>query len=163
MRLTLWLRASISFIAGLVITFAQAHNTQVGLYTLAGFGLSLGVALTAVSIWLKLLEVLPLGLFNLMFGSLALLVPTDSRAGYVWLVCSFAAVTAVTEIYLASRNGFATQMGKEQLLSAVLAGLLASVFIFSSPDEISSVGFFGAYLVLSAVHLGISASSVRAG
>jgi hypothetical protein len=65
------------------------------------------------------------------------------------------------ELYLARREGFATRMGKDSLLNAGFGLLLGLLFLIAPLDIVSAVGFFGAYLVLSATHLGISAGTPK--
>jgi uncharacterized membrane protein HdeD (DUF308 family) len=50
---------------------------------------------------------------------------------------------------------------REHLITAGLALVLGLLFLVTPMDAVSSVGFFGAYLVLSSVHLGIAAFSPR--
>ncbi len=46
-------------------------------------------------------------------------------------------------------------------ISATLAILLATLFALVPIDIVSAVGFFGAYLIVSGVHLGIAAYSPK--
>jgi hypothetical protein len=99
----------------------------------------------------------------LIVGSAALLVPTgDLQAAalvFVFLVAGWGLITGAFELYLARRSGFATRSGKDNLISAVLSLGVGLLFLIVPLDIVSAVGFFGAYLVLSAVHLGISATT----
>jgi hypothetical protein len=96
-------------------------------------------------------------------GLAALLVPaTDPEASalvFVYLVTGWGLIAGAFEMYLARRSGFATRFGKDSLISASLSLLVGLLFLAVPLDIISAVGFFGAYLVLSAVHLGISATT----
>jgi uncharacterized membrane protein HdeD (DUF308 family) len=75
-----------------------------------------------------------------------------------------AAATALADVAAALPNlgAFAanTPSGKDYLMSAVFALVLGLLFLAVPLDEVSAVGFFGAYLALSGVHLGIAAASV---
>jgi hypothetical protein len=55
----------------------------------------------------------------------------------------------------------ATDVINQDLISASLALLLAILFALVPMDIVSAVGFFGAYLMLSGVHLGIAAYSPK--
>jgi uncharacterized membrane protein HdeD (DUF308 family) len=61
------------------------------------------------------------------------------------------------ELYAARKEKISTRTGRDYLISAVFAILLGALFLIAPLDIVSAVGFFGAYLVISAVHLGISA------
>ena len=160
-------RAAISFGVGIFITFNQSHSAVTGLLALAIFGI--GFALLnaiASTVWGKglfSLENFPLTLAALIVGLAALLVPaTDPEASalvFVYLVTGWGLISGAFEMYLARRSGFATRFGKDSLISASLSLLVGLLFLAVPLDIISAVGFFGAYLVLSAVHLGISATT----
>jgi hypothetical protein len=161
------LRAAISFGVGIFITFNQSHSAATGLFALGIFGIGFAV-LNGIgsSVWGKgifSLENFPLTLAALILGAAALLVPTGNleAAGlvFIFLVSGWGLVSGAFELYLARRSGFATRSGKDNLLNAVLSLGLGVLFLIVPLDIVSAVGFFGAYLVLSAVHLGISAAT----
>ena len=161
------LRAAISFGVGIFITFNQSHSAATGLLAFAIFGIGYAV-LNGVgsAVWGKgifSLENFPLTLTALIVGLAALLVPaTDPDASalvFVYLVTGWGLIAGAFEMYLARRSGFATRFGKDSLISAGLSLLVGLLFLAVPLDIISAVGFFGAYLVLSAVHLGISATT----
>jgi hypothetical protein len=161
------LRAAISFGVGIFITFNQSHSAATGLLALAIFGIGYAV-LNGVggAVWGKglfSLESFPLTLAALIVGLAALLVPaTNPEASalvFVYLVTGWGLIAGTFEMYLARRAGFATRFGKDSLISASLSLLVGLLFLAVPLDIISAVGFFGAYLVLSAVHLGISATT----
>jgi len=161
------LRAAISFAVGIFITFNQSHSAATGLLALGIFGI--GFALLngiGSAVWGKgvfSLENFPLTLAALIVGTAAILVPaTDPEAAalvFVYLVTGWGLITGAFEMYLARRSGFATRFGKDSLISASLSLLVGLLFLIAPLDIISAVGFFGAYLVISAVHLGISAGT----
>jgi uncharacterized membrane protein HdeD (DUF308 family) len=160
-------RAAISFGVGIFITFNQSHSAATGLFALGIFGI--GYALLngiGSTVWGKgafSLENFPLTLAALIVGLVALLVPTgDLQAAalvFVFLVAGWGLITGAFELYLARRAGFATRSGKDNLISAVLSLVLGLLFLIVPLDIVSAVGFFGAYLVISGVHLGISATT----
>ena len=160
-------RAAISFGVGIFITFNQSHSAATGLFALAIFGIGYA-ALNGIgsAVWGKglfSLENFPLTLAAMIIGLAALLVPaTDPEASalvFVYLVTGWGLIAGAFEMYLARRSGFATRLGKDSLISASLSLLVGLLFLAVPLDIISAVGFFGAYLVLSAVHLGISATT----
>jgi len=160
-------RAAISFGVGIFITFNQSHSAATGLLALAIFGI--GFALlngVASAVWGKgifSLENFPLTIAALIVGVAALLVPTDDLQAaalvFVFLVAGWGLIAGGFETYLARRTGFSTRSGKDNLISAVLSLGVGLLFLIAPLDIVSAVGFFGAYLVLSAVHLGISAAT----
>ena len=160
-------RAAISFGVGIFITFNQSHSAATGLLALAIFGLGYAVLNGIGSVvWGKgifSIENFPLTLAALILGLAALLVPaTNPEASalvFVYLVTGWGLISGAFEMYLARRSGFATRFGKDSLISASLSLLVGLLFLAVPLDIISAVGFFGAYLVLSAVHLGISATT----
>jgi hypothetical protein len=161
------LRAAISFGVGIFITFNQSHSAATGLFALGIFGIGFALLNGVGSvIWGKgifSLENFPLTLVALLIGIAAILVPaTDPEAAalaFVYLVTGWGLISGAFEMYLARRTGFATRFGKDSLISASLSLLVGLLFLIAPLDIISAVGFFGAYLVLSAVHLGISAAT----
>ena len=167
MKIVFALRAAISFAVGIFITFNQSHSAATGLLALGIFGI--GFALLngiGSAVWGKgvfSLENFPLTLAALIVGTAAILVPaTDPEAAalvFVYLVTGWGLITGAFEMYLARRSGFATRFGKDSLISASLSLLVGLLFLIAPLDIISAVGFFGAYLVISAVHLGISAGT----
>ena len=160
-------RATISFGVGIFITFNQSHSAATGLFALGIFGIGFAI-LNAIGsqVWAKgifSLENFPFTLAALIVGVAALLVPTgDLQAAalvFVFLVAGWGLIAGAFELYLARRSDFATRSGKDNLISAVLALSVGLLFLIAPLDIVSAVGFFGAYLVLSAVHLGISAAT----
>lgn len=167
MKIVFALRAAISFGVGIFITFNQSHSAATGLLALAIFGTGYaflnGIASAVWGKGLFSIENFPLTLAALIVGATAILVPaTDPEAAalvFVYLVTGWGLIAGAFEMYLARREGFATRFGKDSLISASLSLLVGLLFLAVPLDVISAVGFFGAYLVLSAVHLGISAAT----
>lgn len=167
MKIVFAARAAISFGVGIFITFNQSHSAATGLLSLAIFGIGFTLLNAVASIvWGKglfSLENFPLTLTALIVGLAALLVPaSDPEASglvFVYLVTGSGLISGAFEMYLARRSGFATRFGKDSLISASLSLLVGLLFLAVPLEIISAVGFFGAYLVLSAVHLGISATT----
>lgn len=167
MKIVLALRASISFAVAVFITFSQSHSASVGLLALAIFGIGFAILNSVGSaIWGKGLfavESLPLSIIALIIGVLAILVPgSDPLAQgmvFIYLVTGFGLAAGVFELYLARREGFKSRNGKDGLLNAGLSLLLGLLFLIAPLDIVSAVGFFGAYLALSGIHLAIAAAT----
>lgn len=169
MKIVLALRATISFGVGLFITFNQSHSAATGLFALAIFGLGYAV-LNAIGtgFWgkgLTAVENMPLTVASFIIGLLAVLVPTTDPSAqalaFNYLVTGWGLISGSFELYLARREGFKTQMGKDSLLNAGFGLLLGVLFLVAPLDIVSAVGFFGAYLVLSATHLAIAAGTPK--
>ena len=164
MQKVLGVRAIIFVAVGLFITFTQSHSAATGLMALAIFGIGLAVTNIAATIWDKKsylsIESLPLTLISLAVGLFALLIPqTDTTAqalAFVYLVSGWAVGAGAIELYLANRSGFRTRAGKDGLITAVLGLAIGLLFLIAPLDIVSAVGFFGAYLVICGVHLGIA-------
>jgi hypothetical protein len=169
MQIVIALRAAISMAVGLFITFNQSHSAATGLLALAIFGLGFAVLNgIGTAIWgkgLTAVENMPLTVAAFIIGILALLVPqSDPMAqvmAFIYLVTGWGLISGSFELYLARRAGFKTQEGKDNLLNAGFGLLLGLLFLVAPLDIVSAVGFFGAYLVLSAVHLGIAAATPK--
>lgn len=169
MKIVLALRATISMAVGLFITFNQSHSAATGLLSLAVFGFGYAL-LNAVGtgIWgkgLTAVENMPLTVAAFIIGLLAILVPgsdaTAQQLAFIYLVTGWGLISGSFELYLARREGFRTQMGKDSLLNASFGLLLGILFLVAPLDVVSAVGFFGAYLVLSATHLAIAAATPK--
>lgn len=161
-------RAAISFALGIFITFSQAHGPDIGLIVLAAFGFSLGLgggALVFVrKAGLNPLQELPVATLALligMFSALAFSNTENQLSAFLALVSAWGIISGAFELYQARRSGFKTSAGKDYLISAVFALLLGLLFLAVELDEVSAVGFFGAYLALTGVHLGIASASVQ--
>jgi uncharacterized membrane protein HdeD (DUF308 family) len=159
-------RAAISFALGVFITFSQAHGADIGLVVLAAFGLALGLGGGSLVFvrraGLNPIQELPVAVVALLIGifaSLAFFNPVGQLAAFLALVSAWGVISGAFELYQARRVSFKSQFGRDYLISAVFALLLGLLFLAVDLDEVSAVGFFGAYLALSGVHLGIAAAS----
>ncbi|MEN9715437.1 MAG: hypothetical protein RJA35_904 [Actinomycetota bacterium] len=168
MRLNLTLRTAVSLVVGLVITFAQAHTAGLGLTALASYGVGLAlIGLLAYLLQRKTKEALlnlPLSALAMAVGLVAALAPASEALTYLrFLIVAWGLLSGAYELYLAVRTGRKTVRGKEQTISAILALILGAFYLAVPLRELDAVGFFGAYLIVSAVHLGIAAASERVG
>jgi hypothetical protein len=171
MRQTNALRAAISLAVGLFITFSQSHAATIGLLALAIFSLGFAVVNGLSSaIWgkgLVAIEAMPLtvvslliGVFSLMALSLNSNLTIDAaQTAFIGLVTVWGLVAGAFEMYLARRASFKTTNGREYLMSAILSAVLGMLFLVAPLDIVSAVGFFGAYLIISGVQLGVAAAT----
>lgn len=167
MRQTNALRAIVSFAVGIFITFWQSHHAAIGLMALALFAIAFAITNTVGSaIWGKgivAIEAIPLTIVSLVIGGLALFVPSGDEAkakiAFIGLITVWGLVSGAFELYLARRADFKSQIGRDYLLSASLSIVLGLLFLVAPLDIVSAVGFFGAYLVISGVQLGVAAAS----
>ena len=135
------LRALASIAVGLFVTFWQAHHAAVGLVAIAIFTILYGVRTLFGSP-----KYFPIALIALITAFLAATsLQNNSDATFVLLVALWG--ISQTAIDLINRD----------VISASLAFLLAVLFALVPMDIVSAVGFFGAYLIVSGVHLGIAA------
>lgn len=167
MAIVLALRAAISLIVGVFITFSQSHSADVGLLALAIFAIGYAILnALGTAIWgkgLLAVENMPLTVAALVIGVLALLVPTADQLAqalaFGYLVTGWGLIAGSFELYLSRRAGFASRSGKDGLINASFSLLLGVLFLVAPLDIVSAVGFFGAYLTLSGVHLAIAAAT----
>jgi hypothetical protein len=139
------LRALASIAVGLFVTFWQAHHAAVGLVALAIFTILYGLrSLFGAP------KYFPIALIALITAFIsASSMQENSNATFILLVAIWGAAQAATDFI------------NRDVISAVLASLLALLFALVPLDIVSAVGFFGAYLIVSGVHLGIAAYSPK--
>lgn len=167
MTIVIALRAAISLAVGLFITFSASHSPTTGLFALAIFGIGFAVLNgIGTAVWgkgLTAVENMPLTVAAFLIGLLAILVPqgdTETQVlAFTYLVTGWGLIAGSFELYLARRAGFRSQAGKDNLINAGFSLLLGVLFLIAPLDIVSAVGFFGAYLVLSGVHLAIAAAT----
>lgn len=139
------LRALASIAVGLFVTFWQAHHAAVGLVALAIFTILYGLRTLFGAP-----KYFPIALIALITAFIsASSLQENSHATFILLVAIWGAAQAATDFI------------NRDAISAVLASLLALLFALVPLDIVSAVGFFGAYLVVSGVHLGIAAYSPK--
>jgi hypothetical protein len=151
MRQSNALRAAVSLGVGLFITFSQLHNATIGLLALAIFSLGFAITNSLGSIvWgkgLVAIEAMPLTVVSLLVGVFALMAMSGESAQTAF------------ELYLARRASIKSTEGREFLMSAILSATLGLLFLVAPLDIVSAVGFFGAYLIVSGVQLGVAAAT----
>ncbi|MFM6978139.1 MAG: hypothetical protein ACKOWR_05460 [Micrococcales bacterium] len=135
------LRALASIAVGLFVAFWQSHHAAVGLVALAIFTILYGLRTLFGSP-----KYFPIALIALITSFIAAVnLQENSDSTFVLLV----AIWGIAQASIDWLN--------KDAISASLAFLLAALFAFVPMDIVSAVGFFGAYLILSGVHLGIAA------
>jgi hypothetical protein len=154
-------RAAISLAVGLFLTFSQSHGFEIGLLALGIFGLGFailnGLASVVFQKGLAAIENVPLVVVALLIGIFALSA-ADALA-FKFLVTGWAIIAGAFELYQARRANFKTAAGRDLLINSSFSLLLAVLFLLAPLDIVSQVGFFGAYLLMSGVHIGIAATS----
>lgn len=139
------LRALASIAVGLFVTFWQAHHAAVGLVALAIFTILYGLRTLFGAPKYFPIALIALITAFISAGSLQ----ENSNATFILLVAIWGAAQAATDFI------------NRDVISAVLASVLALLFALVPLDIVSAVGFFGAYLIVSGVHLGIAAYSPK--
>jgi hypothetical protein len=141
---------------------------------LATFSLAFAVTNAgANAIWgkgLAAIEAIPLTLVSLLIGIFSLMaLSLDSnlstegaQTAFIGLVTVWGLVSGAFELYLARRASLKTVHGRDFLLSAILSAVLGLLFLVAPLDIVSAVGFFGAYLIVSGVQLGVAAATPTA-
>ena len=165
MRFVQAVKAAVAVAAGLVITFSQAHSAAVGLLVFAVFALAYGVLVSTFALRFEasryLREELVVAVVSISLACLAFLNIDAGQSTFTILVAVWALVLAGNEAQLAWRARPNGNSWRDHLITAGLAFALSLLFFVTPMDSVSSVGFFGAYLVLSSVHLAIAAFSPK--
>ncbi len=164
-RIALAARAGISLAVGLFVTFSQSHGAELGLLALGIFGLSFavlnGLASAVFQKGMAAIQNVPLVVVALLIGIFALSASNDELA-FKFLVTGWAIIAGAFELFQSRRAGFKTAEGRDLLINSCFSLLLAVLFLLAPLDIVSQVGFFGAYLMMSGVHIGIAAASPAA-
>jgi hypothetical protein len=165
LRTTLWIQTAVLFAVGIFITFSQVHNAIIG--NLGLMFVALGFATAAT---IEVLKTKGTGKSNggsslqvIVFGAIAtaaiVFAAGNDIVSFLILVITFAVFNGLLELKKVS-------IQKESKLSAFIHfGLVAVLGIsgaLTGLDPVASTGFFGAYAVILAVHLGITAASPKA-
>jgi hypothetical protein len=164
-RIALAARAGISLAVGLFVTFSQSHGAELGLLALGIFGLSFavlnGLASSVFQKGMAAIQDVPLVMVALLIGIFALSASDDELA-FKFLVTGWAIIAGAFELFQSRRAGFKSAEGRDLLINSCFSLLLAVLFLLAPLDIVSQVGFFGAYLMMSGVHIGIAAASPAA-
>lgn len=165
MRAAQIIQAAAAFVSGIFITFSQIHDASVGMYGLAI--ISVGWSIAAIVAITKRSAII----FNafIAFASAAMIwfalsFDANNETSMAWiLIQSWGLFGALAELYLAIRQSKGSAQRRDHLINAGLAAALvvALALITDAADSVSRVGFFGAYAIILAVHLGIAAASPK--
>ena len=165
MRITQIIQASAALVAGLLITFSQKHDADVAMLGL--FILSIGWVLASAVAVLKrqsiiLHSVVAIGAMAMIAYSQSFVANEATTRAWI-LLMSWGLFGAILELIFALRAPRKSDARRDFLINSALAFLLlfAQVAITKASDSVSHVGFFGAYAILLAVHLGVAAASPR--
>ncbi|WP_296631001.1 hypothetical protein [Rhodoluna sp.] len=165
MRISQIIQASAALVAGLLITFSQKHDAQVAMLGL--LILSIGwVLASAVAVFKRqsiiLHSIVAIGAMAMIAYSQSFVANEATTQAWI-LLMSWGLFGAILELIFALRAGKKTIDRRDFLINSGLAIflLLSQISITDAADSVSRVGFFGAYAILLAVHLGISAASPR--
>jgi hypothetical protein len=132
-------------VVGVFVAFWQAHHAAVGLVALAIFTILYGLRTLFGAP-----KYFPIALIALLTAFIsATSLQQNSDAIFVLLVAIWGVAQASIDLI------------NQDLISSALATLLALLFSLVHMDIVSAVGFFGAYLIVSGVHLGIAAYSPK--
>ena len=155
------------------MVFNQGHYVQYSLIALIVFALGTAVGQIAVALFgpntLSSIESVPSSIISLTTGLLAALATVQAAQSgasahqmiqeFSWLVTGWALTSGAFELYLARRAGFGTPIGRDWAILSGLSLLLGLVNLAIPMDRTTTVGMFVAYMMFSAVHLGIAATS----
>ena len=163
MRISQIIKAASAFIAGIFITFSQAHDADVAMLGLVI--ISAGWAAASVFDTLKNRQPILNGI--ILLGACYMIYCATSFEGnnattLAWiLLMAWGLLGAIAELIFALRAEKRSVSRRDHIINSVLAiGLFAAqAAITKAADSVSHVGFFGAYAIILAIHLGIAAAS----
>jgi hypothetical protein len=162
-------RAGIALVVALVTTFTRPDTAALGLTLFGGYALALAIGTSLVAtIWLKpraKMVFLPQALLCLVAGVVALASLSAGEsfqlATLQSLLLVYLAITAAIEGYLSYRVRANRLEATEHLIAAGLALAISVILALIESQPLNILGFFGAYLAITAVHLGIWAASPK--
>lgn len=165
MRISQLIKSAAAFIAGIFITFSQAHDADVAMLGLVI--ISAGWAVASVFDVLKNRQPVLNGI--ILLGACAMIYyavsfEPNNATTLAWiLLMAWGLFGAIVELIFALRAEKKSVARRDYLINSVLAiGLFAAqAAITKASDSVSHVGFFGAYAIILAIHLGIAAASPK--
>lgn len=177
-RIVASIQAIAAFAAGILITFSQSHGAAIGMVALAivSVGWAIAFGWSAIvdkksrgRVFRAIISVASVAMAVFAIQSFASLagvsgqVPIEKEAWAWGLLESWGFAGALTEVILALFSKPGSIRRRDHLISAGLAGGLGLTQFFTPVDDaVTHVGFFGAYAVILAVHLGLSVLSPTA-
>ncbi|MDM4762323.1 hypothetical protein QT381_04800 [Galbitalea sp. SE-J8] len=172
-------RAVVALVVALVVTFSADHATAVGALAFGLFaivsGLVIGVG--AVTGPLPVAGIVQ-GAVSGVAGVVSILVARDEIAILLFVLSSWAALTAFIELFRGLRSRGRSSLAREWVFAGALTGLFAIAVllvpvdlnqVFVGPDEVKRAltasvmvtGLVGAYAAILGVYLFIAALSLR--
>jgi len=152
-----------------VITFSQVHNGELGLRTLILFGVlylaaSLGTHLLdnrnkVMSLRLALPTIAPV--ITAIVAIVAVFTNLPALATFRWLVVALTLSFALIEFALYRKFGKKSSDGLDALIAGVASIAMFGIAAGINTGEVPLIGFFGAFNVILAVHLGIVATTPK--
>ncbi|WP_221584800.1 acyl-CoA synthetase [Microbacterium sp. G2-8] len=182
-RTVLILRAAITAVAALVVTFVQERTATFGLTVLQMFALATAVLFFVDAVLVRERRAAAvsrvLGVIHLLAGALCQLVPADPAVAFHWILIGWAVAAGAVELTagIAGRRAQPTPESRDRIAVGALTLLLAAVSFVVSPQyaldyvieeagreftltgTIIGVGLFGGWAAIVAVYLGIGALS----
>ena len=161
------LRSIVLSIGSAYLIFSQDHSTHVGIFVLQfiSFALVIGslvlqripkLKLSLKDIGVPTTIALVIALMAVLFSGQYNAVDTDELLIFRSLVFSFVAGMAVLEMALSMKAKLEDVL--ELRISAALGAITGLVFGLAPLDDLNAVGFFSAYLAISAVQRAIWAA-----
>jgi hypothetical protein len=174
-KITATIQAVSAFIAGILITFSQSHNADIGMIALIvmsiGWVIAFGWAGYAkkeirARVFRFVIAVASAAMIPVAFATLSNIggssAPIEGTPEeYAWgLLASWGYLGAIVELILAFYGKPGSSRRRDHFISAGLAALLGvAQTVTPTSDAVTHVGAFGAYAVILAVHLGLVAMS----
>ncbi|HEU0256251.1 MAG TPA: DUF308 domain-containing protein [Microbacteriaceae bacterium] len=176
-------RASVAFVAAVIITFLANHSTQVGLLVFGGYGVAAGVLVGVLALRTSPRGIVralfvAIGALGLVFGAAALALHGGGLEALIALVSAWAVLTGALELYAGVRSRKRLAAARDWRAVGVLSLALAVAYLIVPPGlhkhfagqdgvhgtltaAIVLVGIFGAYAAVVCVYWVIGGLSLR--
>ena len=169
MRNLIGYRAGIALAVALVTTFTRPDSAALGLALFGSYALVLSIGTGLIgAVWTKprvTMLFVPQACLALITGALALAAISASKsfqlASLQSILLVYLSLSAAIEGYLAYQARAYRIEAREHLIAAGLALGIAIILALIEAQPLNILGFFGAYLSITAVHLGIWAASPK--
>ena len=169
MRNLLGYRAAIALIVALVITFTRPDNATIGLALFAAYSLALSLGTVLIgtrSVKTRSAMVFVPQAFVALAAGVAALFALGATLSFQLaalqsLLLVLLTLSTAIESYLAYQVREIRLESREHQIAAGLALVIAVILAVVEAQPLNILGFFGAYLSITAVHLGIWASSPK--
>jgi hypothetical protein len=176
-------RASVAFVAAVIVTFVADHSTRVGLVVFGGFGVAGGILIALLA--LRTVEhgvlralFLAIGVVGLGLGVTALILQRGGLLPLIALVSAWAVLTGALELYAGLRSAKRLAVARDWRAVGILSLALGIAYLLVPPGlhknfagadgvhgtltaSVTLVGIFGAYAAVVCVYLVIGGFSLR--